>query len=155
MAMISRRNDNLKKTNHTEEERIQVMKDAKIGSNDILDILNGTYRDLPRAKSLSISDQYDDLEGETPNEKRREIQEIYKTDRILGKQLQSKWKSAQRKYRLGLTAKENVILGLDVADRASLIMRHPNPDGYLADLRRKNIATPAVVELVKLKQRAQ
>ena len=155
MAMISRRNDNLKKTNHTEEERIQVMKKAKIGSNDILDILNGTYRDLPRAKSLSISDQYDDLEGETPNEKRREIQEIYKTDRILGKQLQSKWKSAQRKYRLGLTAKENVILGLDVADRASLIMRHPNPDGYLADLRRKNIATPAVVELVKLKQRAQ
>ena len=155
MAMIARRNDNLKKTNHTEEERIQVMKDAKIGSNDILDILNGTYRDLPRTKSLSISDQYDDLEGETPNEKRREIQEIYKTDRILGKKLQSKWKSAQRKGRLGLTAKENVILGLDVADRASLIMRHPNPNGYLADLRRKNIATPAVVELVKLKQRAQ
>ena len=44
---------------------------------------------------------------------------------------------------------------LDVGERASEIMAHPNPDGYLAQLRSKGIATKEVVKLVRLKQRAQ
>ena len=42
---------------------------------------------------------------------------------------------------------------LDVRERVEEIMSHPNPDGYLKQLRRKGIATKKVVELVRMRQR--
>jgi hypothetical protein len=154
MALISRSNDSLKKTNHTESERIHVMEDAGIGSKDILDILNGVYSDLPRVKLPSTSERYEELTGSIA-QKRKQIMEIRKTDRALATKLMRNLKSEQTAGRRGLTGKEDLLRKLDVAERARRIMAHPNPSGYLREMQRKGIATKKVVELVRLMQRAQ
>ena len=153
-AMISRSNENLKKTNHTEDERIQVMKKAGIGSRDIIDILNGTYRDLPRVKLPSTSDTYEGLpEGESA--KRKAIMKIRRTDRALATRLMQRMKREKADARRGVSTQEGQMKNLDVAERARMIMDHPNPSGYLREMQRKGIATKQVVDLVRLMQRAQ
>lgn len=152
MDMIARRNQNLINTNHTEQERIQVMKDAGIGTKDILNVLRGTYRDLPRTKLSSITDQYELIEGDE-KEKRRKIMEILKEDRVTGKALLDKWDRERAADRKNLSPQENLLMRLDVRERVEEIMSHPNPDGYLKQLRRKGIATKKVVELVRMRQR--
>ena len=154
MAMISRSNDNLRKTNHDEAERIQVMKNAGIGSKDILDILGGTYRDLARVKTTSTSDTYEELPtGDAA--KRKAIMEIRRTDKALATRLMSRMKREKTDARRGVSTKEGLMKNLDVADRARMIMEHPNPTGYLIEMRRKGIATKQVVDLVRLMQRAK
>jgi hypothetical protein len=152
MDMIARRNQNLINTNHTEQERIKVMKDAGIGTKDILNVLRGTYRDLPRTKMLSITDQYESIEGDD-REKRSKIMEILKEDRVTGKALLDKWKRERAADRKNLSPQENLLMRLDVRERVEEIMSHPNPDGYLKQLRRKGIATKKVVQLVRMRQR--
>ena len=152
MDMIARRNQNLINTNHTEQERIQVMKDAGIGTKDILNVLRGTYRDLPRTKLSSITDQYELIEGDE-KEKRSKIMEILKEDRVTGKALLDKWNRERAADRKNLSPQENLLMRLDVRERVEEIMSHPNPDGYLKQLRRKGIATKKVVELVRMRQR--
>jgi hypothetical protein len=61
----------------------------------------------------------------------------------------------QKAKRRGFSDRDDLLKNLDVAERANRIIAHPNPDGYMRELRRKGIATKAVVELVRLKQRAQ
>ena len=152
MDMIALRNQDLINTNHTEQERIQVMKDAGIGTKDILNVLRGTYRDLPRTKLSSITDQYELIEGDE-REKRSKIMEILKEDRVTGKALLSKWDRERAANRKNLSPQENLLMRLDIRERVEEIMSHPNPDGYLKQLRRKGIATDKVVELVRLRQR--
>jgi hypothetical protein len=43
------------------------------------------------------------------------------------------------------------MMNMDVGERASIIAKHPNPRGYLREMQRKGIATPKVVELVRMK----
>jgi len=154
MDMIARRNQNLINTNHTEQERIQVMKDAGIGTKDILNVLRGTYRDLPRTKLSSITDQYELIEGDE-REKRSKIMEILKEDRVTGKALLDKWNRERAADRKNLSPQENLLMRLDIRERVEEIMSHPNPDGYLKQLRRKGIATKKVVQLVRMRQRSQ
>jgi hypothetical protein len=61
----------------------------------------------------------------------------------------------QKALRRGLSSKDDLLRNLNAAERASRIMSHPNPESYMRDLRRKGIATKEVIELVRLKQRAQ
>ena len=154
MDMIARRNQNLINTNHTEQERIEVMRKAGIGTRDILNVLNGKYRDLPRSEFLSISDQYDLIEGDE-KEKRKKINEIYKENKVLGKSLRDKWNRERAANRKNLSPQENLFMRLDVAERASEIMDHPNPKGYLNELRQKRMVSTDLNNLVRMKLRAQ
>ena len=154
MDMIARRNQNLINTNHTEQERIDVMRKAGIGTRDILNVLNGKYRDLPRSEFLSISDQYDLIEGDE-KEKRKKINEIYKENKVLGKSLRDKWNRERAANRKNLSPQENLFMRLDVAERASEIMDHPNPKGYLNELRQKRMVSTDLNNLVRMKLRAQ
>jgi Holliday junction resolvasome RuvABC DNA-binding subunit len=144
----------MKQLGFSEDEIVKTMKDAKVSSTKILEVLGGNYQVLPPAKIPSTSDRYDELEGNSA-QKRQAINELRKTDRQLGEALYGQWKREASAEKRNLTEKEKVILGLSVGDRASEIMKHPNPDGYLIQLRKKGIATDEVVKLVRLKQRAQ
>jgi len=154
MERIRESDNNLKKTNHTEEERIQVMKDAGVSSRDILATLSGEYRPIPRIATTSTSEVYDGLTG-SPAQKRKQIMEIRKTDRALAQRLMQNLKREQKDERAGVNPKESLMKNLDVAERARMIMDHPNPSGYLREMQRKGIATKQVVDLVRLMQRAQ
>jgi hypothetical protein len=151
---IVKNNQSLITLGRDEGKRIELMKAAGVSSKDILDVLNGTYQDIPMVKLPSTSERYDELTG-TIAQKRRQIMEIRKTDRALATKLMQNLKREQKADRRGFSEKDDLLRNLDVAERASRIMAHPNPNGYMRELQRKGIATKAVVELVRLKQRAQ
>jgi cytidylate kinase len=79
------------------------------------------------------------------------IAEIRKTDRALAQRLLQNAKRERKVQNRKLSAKEGLMMNMDVGERASIIAKHPNPRGYLREMQRKGIATPKVVELVRMK----
>lgn len=152
-ALVKNR-DSMKQLGFSESEIIKAMKDGGVSSKRILSVLDGSYSALPRVKLPSTSERYEELTGNIA-QKRRQIMEIRKTDRALAAKLMQNLKREQKSQRSGLTSKEDLLRNMDVGERASRIMAHPNPNGYMRELQRKGIATKAVVDLVRLKQRAQ
>lgn len=149
MAQIARRNENLINRGYTEEERIQVLKDGGVGGKDILSILNGTYKDIPRVSLPSTSDSYNELTG-SMSEKRTQIRDIMKGDRDLGTKLMRKWEQERRAERSGVTNKDSLIRGLDTFEKVEYIRSQPNPSSLLMDLRRKRLVSDEVVRAVRL-----
>lgn len=152
MALIARRNQNLIVHNYSESERIQVMKDAGMGSSDILASLEGKYNDIPKTATMSTSEKYDELTG-TFSEKRRQVLEIRKTDRRLGNKLMQNLIREKKDSGRNISDRDSLLKNLDAGEKARRIIEHPNPSDYLRELRRKRIATDEVVRIVRMLQR--
>jgi hypothetical protein len=152
-AMV-KNNQSLVTLGRDEGKRIELMKAAGVSSKDILGILNNQYTDIPRIATVSTSEVYDNLTG-SASQKRKQIMEIHKTDRALATRLMQNLKREQKDTRAGVNPRESLMKNLDVAERARMIMAHPNPTGYLREMQRKGIATKQVVDLVRLMQRSQ
>ena len=142
MALVARRNANLINRGYTEEERIQVMKDAGLSGKDILATLEGRYNDIDRIGRQSPSEIYSELEGDMGS-KRKQIIEIRKTDRILGKQLMSAWDRDRKSAKSGRTSRDDLLKEFSVAERVDYLRNNPDK---LQELRRKDIATKAVMD---------
>jgi hypothetical protein len=126
------------------------MKAGGVSSKRILSLLNGRYEPLPRVKLPSTSERYDELTGNVA-QKRKQIMEIAREDKALGKRLMQNLKREQSDKRRGISPKESLMMNMDIGERASMIANHPNPSGYLREMQRKGIATKQVVELVRMK----
>ena len=138
----------------TEDDRVKLMKSAGVSGEMILDIFAREYRDLPKTTALSTSDIFSTIEGSYA-QKRKQIIEIKKEDRAMGDKLLAKLSRERSADRLNLSAIDNVFLGLDTAERASRIMNHPNPKGYLNELRQKRMVSTDLNNIVRMKLRAQ
>lgn len=138
----------------TEDDRVKLMKSAGVSGEMILDIFAREYRDLPKTTALSTSDIFSTIEGSYA-QKRKQIIEIRKEDRTMGDKLLAKLSRERSADRLNLSAIDNVFLGLDTAERASRIMNHPNPKGYLNELRQKRMVSTDLNNIVRMKLRAQ
>ena len=138
----------------TEDDRVKLMKAAGVSGETILDIFDRKYRDLPKTQALSTSDIFSTIEG-SYSQKRKQIMEMRKEDRAMGDKLLAKLSREKSADRLNLSAIDNVFLGLDTAERASRIMNHPNPKGYLNELRQKRMVSTDLNNLVRMKLRAQ
>ena len=138
----------------TEDDRVKLMKSAGVSGEMILDIFARKYRDLPKTTALSTSDIFSTIEGSYA-QKRKQIIEIRKEDRAMGDKLLAKLSRERSADRLNLSAIDNVFLGLDTAERASRIMNHPNPKGYLNELRQKRMVSTDLNNIVRMKLRAQ
>ena len=137
-----------------DDDRVKLMKAAGVSGETILDIFNRKYRDLPKTQALSTSDIFSTIEGSYA-QKRKQIMEMRKEDRAMGDKLLAKLSREKSADRLNLSAIDNVFLGLDTAERASRIMNHPNPKGYLNELRQKRMVSTDLNNLVRMKLRAQ
>ena len=138
----------------TDDARVKLMKAAGVSGETILDIFDRKYRDLPKTQALSTSDIFSTIEGSYA-QKRKQIMEMRKEDRAMGDKLLAKLSREKSADRLNLSAIDNVFLGLDTAERASRIMNHPNPKGYLNELRQKRMVSTDLNNLVRMKLRAQ
>ena len=138
----------------TDDDRVKLMKAAGVSGETILDIFDRKYRDLPKTQALSTSDIFSTIEGSYA-QKRKQIMEMRKEDRAMGDKLLAKLSREKSADRLNLSAIDNVFLGLDTAERASRIMNHPNPKGYLNELRQKRMVSTDLNNLVRMKLRAQ
>jgi hypothetical protein len=149
-SALTRNMESMKQLGFSEGEIIDAMKAGGVSSKRILSLLNGRYKPLPRVKLPSTSERYDELTGNVA-QKRKQIMEIAREDRALGKRLMQNLKREQSDKRRGISPKESLMMNMDVGERASMIANHPNPSGYLREMQRKGIATKQVVELVRMK----
>jgi len=149
MALVARRNANLINRGYTEEERINVMKEAGLSGKDILATLEGRYNDIDRVARQSASDRYSELTGDMGS-KRKQIIDIMKTDRPLGKQLMSAWERERKSASSGKTSRDDLLRGFSVAERVDYLRNNPD---RLQELRRKGIATNAVLDAYRILER--
>jgi hypothetical protein len=149
MALVARRNANLINRGYTEEERINVMKEAGLSGKDILATLEGRYNDIDRVARQSASDRYSEL-TEDMGSKRKQIIDIMKTDRPLGKQLMSAWERERKSASSGKTSRDDLLRGFSVAERVDYLRNNPD---RLQELRRKGIATNAVLDAYRILER--
>ena len=136
----------------SDDERIEVMKSAGMGSTDILNAMDGVVVDIPKVERETPSKVWDEkIFSLSDKERLTEIREIAKADPALAKSLYEKNRQDQRNKARGIDAVDRLVLGLGVADgtRADWIRRklqsHPNPRAYLYYLQRKGIATKEVM----------
>lgn len=151
---LTKNKESMRQLGFSESEIIKSMKAGGVSSKRILSVLDGSYKPLPMVKLPSTADRYDELTGNIAS-KRKQIMEIRKTDRELANKLMQNLKREQKAGRSGITSRESLLKNMDVADRASHIMAHPNPRGYLREMQRKGIATKQVTEIVQMKLRQQ
>ena len=149
MALVARRNANLINRGYTEEERINVMKEVGLSGKDILATLEGRYNDIDRVARQSASDRYSELTGDMGS-KRKQIIDIMKTDRPLGKQLMSAWERERKSASSGKTSRDDLLRGFSVAERVDYLRNNPD---RLQELRRKGIATNAVLDAYRILER--
>ena len=140
---------------YTEDERIQMMKDAGMSGTDILDVMDGTYTDLPKTKRLRTSDIYDDLEGTTNKEKMDSMKPIRKEDPGLYKRLMQHHKRMVQIDSRNLSPREKLISKLDVDKRVDYLIDKGvlQNRALLREYQRKGIATRGVLEALELKRR--
>ncbi|MHA2202029.1 MAG: hypothetical protein ACXABN_19360, partial [Candidatus Thorarchaeota archaeon] len=140
---------------YTEDERIQMMKDAGMSGTDILDVMDGTYTDLPKTKRLRTSDIYDDLEGTTNKEKLNSMKPIRKEDPGLYKRLMQHHKRMVQIDSRNLSPREKLISKLDVDKRVDYLISKGVLENraLLREYQRKGIATRGVLEALELKRR--
>lgn len=149
MALVARRNANLINRGYTEEERINVMKEAGLSGKDILATLEGRYNDIDRVESQSPSDIYSELEGDMGS-KRKQIIDIMQTDRSLGNKLISQWKRERKSAKSGRTSRDDLLRGLSVSERVDYLRNNP---GRLQELRQKGIVTKSVWDAYRIMER--
>jgi hypothetical protein len=140
---------------YTDDERIQIMKDAGMSGTDILDIMDGTYTDLPKTKRLRTSDIYDDLEGSTNKEKLDSMKAVRKEDPGLYKRLIQHHKRMVQVDSRNLTPREKLISKLDVDKRVDYLINKGVLENraLLREYQSKGIATRGVLEALELKRR--
>ena len=149
MALVARRNANLINRGYTEEERINVMKEAGLSGKDILATLEGRYNDIDRVESQSPSDIYSELEGDMGS-KRKQIIDIMRTDRPLGDKLMSQWERERKSAKSGRTSRDDLLRGLSVSERVDYLRNNP---GRLQELRQKGIVTKSVLDAYRILER--
>jgi Leucine-rich repeat (LRR) protein len=123
------------------------MKEAGVSSLEILDIITNQYTDLPKVRTLSTSEVYENLEGD----KIQAINDLAKSDPLEAKRLVDYYKRLKSIEQRNLSAKDKLILGLDVEQRVKYL-RSVGADRSRAVLNeyiRKGIATKSVVQALE------
>jgi len=153
---LVRHYNNLTTLELSEDERIDVLRSAKVGSSTILDIMENKYTDIPLHESKSVSDIYDELSG-SRQEKEAEMRSIAGTDPVMRKKLFSHHKSMLVNERRNISAKDKLYLALDVEKRAKRLyeMNILENQALQKEMMRKNILNKAVMRAIKLRQRAE
>ena len=158
---VIRRSQSLSELGFSQDEKVQILKDAGMGSSAILDTLRGVVSDLPLVKRVTPTSVWEEkIAPMTPREQEKEIARIGRTDRQLATSLASILRSSRTAEARGITGIDKLYLGLGVADgtRAEYIYRQmqesPNPNGLLNDFKRKGIVTPQVADQIEKRVRA-
>jgi len=132
---------------YSQDERIVMMKEAGVSSADILDVIEGTYTDIPLVKEESTSQIYDDIPGGT-KEKTAYLRKLAKTDPSLARKLIAIHTKSDN-----LTEKEHLIRTLSPQRRADRLIEmgaHKNR-ALMREMMLKHIATPEVRRIIKLR----
>lgn len=152
MQGIARADKNLSNTNHTELERIDVMKKAGVSGKDILSILGGgEVHDIPKIERVTASSVWmDDVFPLSDKERIRYITQVSKTDAPMAKALMSRNKSDILDRHRNVSPVDSLIRSLGVSDGARAYYlyaesnKYENPAAYIDGMVRKGLVTSQV-----------
>ena len=145
---LLKNNEAMAALGYTEEERINIMRDAKVSSEVVLSVLGGKYVDLPIAKEKSTGETYDELTG-TDQEKIKQIGKLRSTDPTLAKKLMNKHRSEIRMKRKGINVKDELIKNLDTIQKVNYFK---NNRGLIPEYRKKGIISNEVLRALETTQ---
>jgi hypothetical protein len=137
---------------YSQDERIVMMKEAGVSSADILDVIEGTYTDMPLVKEESTSQIYDDIPGGT-KEKTAYLIKLANTDPSLAKKLISHHKRVLKIDALKISEKDKLIRTQSPQKRADRLINmgaHKNR-ALMSEMMQKGIATPDVRRIIQLR----
>jgi hypothetical protein len=154
MNRIIEINNNLEGLGYNEEQRIKILKDAKVSSKDIMAILDNKITPLKKEKTITVSDIFEEkFSGLSRQDFYKEVRKLFKNNqRKLAKSLIRKYKENQKIKRLNITSKEKLFANMSVEDRATYLIE--NQDLY-NDYRKKRLVTKAVRLEIKRQLREQ
>jgi hypothetical protein len=153
---LVRHYNNLTTLDLSEDERIAVMRKAKVGSSTILDVMDNKYTDIPRLESRSVSDIYDELGGSN-DEKLAEIVKLSQDDYPLRKKLINHHKSMVSAEYRGVSDKDRLYLSMDVEKRSKRLyeMGILENQALLNEMMNKNIVNKEVMQSMYRRQEAE
>jgi hypothetical protein len=130
----------------SEDEIIQTFKDGGLSSKRILEVITDTPTDLPRTTQKSTSELYNEM-GKTMDAKRKNIQELMRSDRATGEKLLRVWERERRDKARGLSQKDILIRNMGVDDRVDFLSKNP---GMIEEFRRKGMLSDDVVRALRI-----
>ena len=146
-AALSKNNESLITLGYDENERIEIFKNARVSSKRVLEILDNSPSDLPRALKQSTSDIYNE-QGDTMQQKRSNIKKYMRTDPSMGKKLMNMWIREQKNASRGLNQKDTLIRNMDTDEKVDYLSRNP---GMINDFRRKGVLSDSVLQALRIR----
>jgi hypothetical protein len=146
-AALSKNNQSLIELGYDENERIKIFKDANVSSKRVLEILDNSPSELPRASKKSTSDIYNEL-GDTRQEKLVEIKRYLRSDPVVGKRLKAMWLRDQKSAKRGLSEKDSIIRNMDPDEKVEYLSRNPS---MIKEFRRKGLISDSVMQALGIK----
>ena len=146
-AALSKNNQSLITLGYDENERIEIFKNAKVSSKRILEILDNSPSDLPRALKKSTSDIYNEM-GDTMQQKRSNIKKEIRKDPIVGKRLMNMWIREQKNASKGLNQKDTLIRNMDTDEKVDYLSRNPS---MISEFRRKGLLSDSVIQALRIR----
>ena len=130
------------------------MKEAGVASADILDIVLNRYTDIPKTKTLSTEDVYNNLGG-TAKERMDSIKEIAKSNPAMGRKLINHHKQMLKVEQRSISEFDKLLVGLSPNDRAEYLISigADKNRALLREMARKGIATKSVLQAMQIKER--
>ena len=144
---LSKNNQSLITLGYGENERIEIFKDAKVSSMRLLEILDNSPSDLPRALKKSTSDIYNEQTG-TMQQKRSKIQGYMRTDPSMGKKLMNMWNREQKNIDSGLNRRDTLIRSMDTYEKVDYLSKNPS---MINDFRRKGVLSKSVIDALRIR----
>ena len=144
---MSKNNESLITLGYDENERIEIFKNAKVSSKRVLEVLDNSPSDLPRALKQSTSDIYNEM-GETMQQKRSNIKKEMRKDPSTGKKLMNMWIREQKNASKGLNQKDTLIRNMDTDEKVDYLSINPS---MINDFRRKGVLSDSVMQALRIR----
>jgi hypothetical protein len=146
-AALSKNNESLITLGYDENERIEIFKNAKVSSKRVLEVLDNSPSDLPRALKKSTSDIYNEM-GDTMQQKRSNIKKEMRKDPSVGKRLMNMWIREQKNASKGLNQKDTLIRNMDTDEKVDYLSINPS---MINDFRRKGVLSDSVLQALRIR----
>ena len=146
-AALSKNNQSLIELGYDENDRIKIFKDAKVSSKRILEILDNSPSDLPRALKKSTSDIYNE-QGDTMQEKLVNINRYLRSDPVVGKRLKAMWLREQKSAKKGFSEKDLIIRNMDTDEKVDYLSKNPS---MINDFRRRGLISDVVIQALRIR----
>ena len=130
------------------DEKIKIMKEGGLSSLSVLDVLSGTYTDMPRSMKDSTSEKYDNLKGD----KEKAILALPNSDPNKIK-LRNYHKAQLKIQALNISEADKLVMSLDLEQKVNYLIRlgfDKNPK-ILKEYLRKDPQRKAVLEAITTK----